>query len=436
MRRAQAEPMNALWLKTVVWLRDAEWLTRDRAAAYCRIIFAVTFGLALLWIALSHDGVDPKGKPVGTDFVSFWTASKIALGGRPADVYDIAVHQGEQTALFSRDVGYSAFFYPPPFLLICLPLATLPYLWSLAAWLGVTGFAYWRVARAWLGVRFAALPILAFPAVLSNLGHGQNAFLSAALLGGGALMLNARPVLAGVCLGALVYKPHLAIVVPFALLAARRWQTLFAAAATAAGFCLASLAVFGMQTWRAFLEASPKARLALEYNMVGNEKMQSVFAAARLLHGGLIAAYAAQIVVALAVCAALVGLPRRSFRSDAEGPAMVAAALLTSPFLLDYDLVLLAIPLAWIARESLVAGFLPWEKTVLGAAFILPALSRSIASLAGIPLGPLTVLAVFLLVLRRADAQALGRMRGPEAAAPSGVGNSAVEGALSLAGER
>src|SRR5579863_7622199 len=164
--------MNALWSKTVVWLRDADWLTRERAAAYCRIIFAVTFGLALLWIALSRGGVDSTGKPLGTDFVSFWTASKIALGGRPAEVYDIAVHQAEQAALFSRDVGYSAFFYPPPFLLICLPLATLPYLWSLAAWLAVTGFAYWRVVSAWLGERFGTLPILAFPAVLSNLGHG------------------------------------------------------------------------------------------------------------------------------------------------------------------------------------------------------------------------------------------------------------------------
>jgi alpha-1,2-mannosyltransferase len=440
MRHFRAEPMNAPLSKILGWLRDADWLNRDRATAYCRIVFVVTFGLAFAWIALSHGGVDLTGKPLGTDFISFWTASKIALGGRPAEVYDIAVHQAEQTAVFSRDVGYSAFFYPPPFLLICLPLATLPYLWSLAAWLGATGLAYWRVARAWLGERFGALAILAFPAVLSNLGHGQNAFLSTALLGGGALMLNARPVFAGVCLGALVYKPHLAIVVPVALIAARRWRTLFSAAATAVSFCLASLAVFGMQTWQAFLAASPKARIALEQNMVGNEKMQSVFAGVRLLHGGLMLAYCAQILAALAVCAALVRLQRRSFRSDAEGPAMVAAALLASPFLLDYDLVLLAIPLAWIARQSLVEGFLAWEKTILGAAFILPALSRSIGAYTGMPLGPLTVCAVFLLVLRRADAPALRsaphRMRGLDAAAPKAARIPAVEDALSLAGKR
>jgi hypothetical protein len=428
--------MGALLSKIVPWLRDADWLTRDRAAAYCRIVFVMTFGLTLVWVARSHDAIDPAGKPLGTDFVSFWTASKIALGGRPAEVYDIAVHQAEQTALFSQDVGYSAFFYPPPFLLICLPLATLPYLWSLFAWLTVTGFAYWRVVRAWLGERFGMLPILAFPAVLSNLGHGQNAFLSVALLGGGALALNRRPILAGVLFGALVYKPHLAIVVPVALVAAQRWRTLFAAAAAAAAFCLLSTAIFGVQTWQAFLAASPKARIALEQNMVGNEKMESVFAAVRLLRGGLMPAYGLQIVVALAACAALVQLQRRSFRSAAEGPAIVAAALLASPFLLDYDLALLAVPLAWIARESLAGGFLTYEKTILAAAFILPALSRSIAAHAGIPVGPLVVVAVLGLVLRRAGAAAPQRLEQRSGAGAAASRNIAVDGALSLARER
>ena len=41
---------------------------------------------------------------------------------------------------------------------------------------------------------------------------------------------------------------------------------------------------------------------------------------------------------------------------------MVAAALLASPFLLDYDLTLLAIPLAWSVREALRAGFAPGER--------------------------------------------------------------------------
>ena len=389
------------------WLRDASWLTRDRATAYVRILFFVTLGAAILWIALARDGVDRAGKPLGTDFLSFWTASKIALSGDPAGVYDIPTHQAAQNALFAHNAGYVAFFYPPAFLFLCLPLALAPYLWSLGLWLGVTGVACWRVIRAWLGKEFGALPILAFPAMLSNLGHGQNAFLSAALFGGGALLIEARPFVAGLCLGALVFKPHLAIVIPVALIAARRWRVILGAVLSASALCLGSLAAFGPETWRAFLAASPKARMALELNMVGDEKMQSVFAAVRLLHGGLGLAYGLQALATLGVCAALVALQRRSFRSRAEGPAMIAAALLASPFLLDYDLVLLAIPLAFLAREGARLGFRPYEKIILLAAFVLPAVSRSIAGHFGLPLGPLVIAAVLVLVLKRAGEAAL-----------------------------
>jgi alpha-1,2-mannosyltransferase len=433
-------PTSVVLGKAIEGLRDADWLSRDRATAYCRIFFWLTFAAALLWIALSHGGVDRSGKPLGTDFVSFWTASSIALGGHPAEVYDIAAHQAAQNALFpqSAGAGYVAFFYPPTFLLLCLPLAMLPYLWSLGLWLGITGFACIRVSRAWLGTQFGALPILAFPAMLSNLGHGQNAFLSTALFGGGVLMLDTRPIAAGLCLGALVYKPHLAIVIPIALIAARRWRVLFSAAASATAFCLASLGVFGADTWRAFLKASPLARIALEQNMVGDEKMQSVFAGVRLLHGGLTLAYGLQIVAALGVCAALVDLQRRAFRSRAEGPAMVAAALLASPFLLDYDLVLLAIPLAWIARDSLRTGFFPWEKIILAAAFVLPLASRSVATYAGVPLAPLVIAAVFVLVLRRASEPAPASAPGEKAdrhhSAP-GVAMRDAKTALSRAGQ-
>ena len=89
------------------------------------------------------------------------------------------------------------------------------------------------MARAWLGERFGWWVIGAFPAVFSNIGHGQNGFLSAALMGGGALWLGSRPVLAGVCFGAMIWKPHLGLVIPVALIAARRWTTFAAAAVTA-----------------------------------------------------------------------------------------------------------------------------------------------------------------------------------------------------------
>jgi len=391
--------MNALASKVWSALADADWLDAQRAGAFARTLFFVSFAGAVVWIALAQGGVDRAGKPIGTDFTSFWTASQLALAGRPADAYDIAAHWSAQKALFGSNVGYSAFFYPPPYLLLCLPLAAAPYFWSLAAWLTATGYAYWRVLRVYAGPKIEALAILAFPAFLINAGHGQNGFLSAALIGGGALWLDRRPVLAGLCFGALVYKPHLAPMVPLALIAARRWTTLAAMAAAALSVLAASWLVLGEAAWRGFFAAAPLARASLERHLVGDEKMQSAFAAVRLLHGDLALAYALQAGVALAAAVGLVWLNRR--RGPWEGPATIAATLLASPFLLDYDLTLLAIPLAWLASEGERGGFARGEKIIFAAAFVLPLTSRALAGAFGVPLAPLVIAAMFVFLLRR-----------------------------------
>ena len=380
--------MNALAFKAWAALRDADWLNRERAVAYTRILFFFTFALALIWIALAHGGMDRAGKPIGADFVSFWTASQLALSGRAADVYDVAAHWDAQKALFGPDVAYTAFFYPPLYLLICLPLAALPYFGSLAAWLGATGYAYWRVLRTFAGARIDAMAILAFPAFLVNAEHGQNGFLSAALIGGGALLLDKRPMLAGLCFGAMVFKPQLAVMIPIALIASRRWTGLAAAAASGERAGRRLVDRLGRRDLAGVPGLRPVGAGDLERNLVGYEKMQSVFAAVRLLHGGLTLAYCLQAATALAAAAALVWLARRRFRCEAEGPAMVMAALLASPFLLDYDLTLLAIPLAWIAREGLRSGFAPGEKSVLAFAYVLPLFSRIVAGSWAFPSRP------------------------------------------------
>ena len=382
-------------------LSQADWLTAKRARAWGWLLLGVTAAITVGWIATARGGLDLAGKALGTDFTCFWSASKLALAGAPASAYDLTAQHAQQAAIFGRDVGSTAFFYPPIFLLICLPLAALPYLASLAAWLAATGVLYWRMARAWLGEAFGAMPILAFPAVLSNIGHGQNGFLSAALFGGGALWLERRPILAGLCLGALAYKPHLGIMIPIALAIAGRWKTFAAAGAMVIALAAASYGVLGLQTWRAFLAHSGETRLALEQGLVGDAKMQSAFAAVRLWGGAVGLAYGAQAAVCVAAAGGLVWLHRRAPHSGAEGPAMIVAALLASPFLLDYDLIILAAPLAWMLHEGASRGFLSWEKAILLAAFVLPAVSRTLATDARLPLAPLVLAALFVAILRR-----------------------------------
>lgn len=388
-------------------LRDATWLTPSRGRAWCQVLL-VGYALLLLltfgWIAVSHGGVlDPFGKTLGTDFLSFYAASDLALRGLPVEVYDLAAHRAVQEHVAGSDIGYAAFFYPPTFLLVVLPLAVLPYLWALIAWLVMTGFAYWRALRTLMPQAWSAPAILAFPAVLQTVGHGQNAFLSAALFGFVAVTLDRRPIVAGVCIGLLCYKPHLALLAPFALAAAGRWRAFAAATATVTIFVFVSVVVFGADTWWAFMSQMPFSRKVLELGGVGHEKMQSLFAAARFLGGSVVLAYAVQGLVASAAAVAVVALARRGADGVALGAVLAVGSMLATPFLLDYDLLLLAIPLAYSANEAdRSGGFLPWEKVTLSAAFILPLVSRSVASLTGIPLGPVVMIALFTIVFRRA----------------------------------
>ena len=193
----------------------------------------------------------------------------------------------------------------------------------------LTGFAFCRRWTAILPQPAMALPVLSFPAVFINAAHGQNGFLTAALFIGASLTMTAQPALAGLCFGCLVFKPQIAIVIPIALLAARRWTTLVAAAATASVLIVASVAVFGVDTWRAFIASGPGVNFVLQ--QTGPEQMPSIFAAVLLLHGNMATAYTLNICVILGVCVVLFGALRRRPGTPGEGALIAAAALVSTP---------------------------------------------------------------------------------------------------------
>ena len=71
-------------------------------------------------------------------------------------------------------------------------------------------------------------------------------------------------------------------------------------------------------------------------------------------------------------------------------------------YVLDYDLVVLAVAIAFFACHGLSRGFRDYEISLLAAAQMVPLLSRGIAGVTGIPLGVLVMLAVYVFALRRA----------------------------------
>ncbi|CAN5166414.1 glycosyltransferase family 87 protein [soil metagenome] len=377
----------------------ADWFDAARARAYLTILIVIMAVVVVGYVGLSAGLNDPFGKALGTDFASFWTASRLALSGDSAGPWNIDTHRAAQAAMFGEKAGYAAFFYPPPYLLVCLPLALLPYVASLFVWLATTGAAWIMTVRAWSGGKAGWLLILAFPAVLVNAGHGQNAFLTAALFGGAALISQRRPWLSGLLFGALIIKPHLALLVPLFFVFSGNWRGFLAAGASAAGLSVLSLVVFGPEAWTGFFDASALARATLEHDLVGYAKMQSVYAGVRLMGGADGLAWSAQgIALVLAVTA--LWMTRRAPEA-ARGAVLVCATLIATPFLLDYDLVLLGAPLAWLFCQARQEGFRSWDKLILTLAFLSPLIARPLAMATHFPIAPLVILALLVCVVRR-----------------------------------
>src|SRR5260370_42285773 len=125
------------------------------------------------------------------------------------------------------------------------PVARLPYVAAFLTWDLVTLVGYIAVVYLIVRRRAAVALALASPFAAWNRLDGQSGFLTASLLGASLLILERRPVLAGVFIGCLTYKPQFGILIPVALAASNQWRTFASAAATAALLAGGSAATFG-----------------------------------------------------------------------------------------------------------------------------------------------------------------------------------------------
>ena len=436
-------------------LRSGAWLTRERVGLVAVAILGVS-GLALVYLVVTAHGlVDTQGRPLGTDFSSFYAAGTHVLDGHPDAPYDMARQHARQQAIFGPATPFYGWLYPPFFLFIAAALARLPYGAALAVWQAVTLGLYLlaiqaiispspgvpgeerdegasplgsksrtgpltRIVEPVIGPATSGRPrwqfglstyarrgdwllvALAFPAVLINLGHGQNGFLTAALLGGALAVLDRRPIVAGLLFGLLAYKPQFGLMIPLVLAAGGHWRSFAAAAITVALLALATTLTFGTDVWHAFLESSRFARLVvLEQGDPGFYKMQSLFAWARMWGAPIPLAYALQAALAAGLAAALVWLWRGAAAYPLKAAALCLGTVLATPFTFDYDMMLLAPAIAFFAVDGLARGFGPWEKTALAALWLMPLLARSVAQITLIPIGVPVMLALFILLLRR-----------------------------------
>ncbi len=297
------------------------------------------------------------------DGVDFWAGGVLAAHGRVSVLFDHTAYQAFIEGMFGK-LAFHTWSYPPTVLLISAAFA-----WA-GPWPAILGFDAASLALLALVLRMAGrswwliLGLMVSPASLESLLAGQNAALMTALVGGGLLLLPARPRLGGALIGLASIKPQLGLIFPLFLL--RRSLKAFVAAGLAAlGLALAALVAFGLPAWGGFWNVTRPAMSAVLVTgepKVFTNGLISVFAALRPL--GLPLAFAGQGVVSLAA----VLLAARGAR-----PAvLLVMAALASPYLHGYDLI--GVSLAIALRVSEGGGFRLGELVLLAAIWAVPGL--------------------------------------------------------------
>ena len=431
-------------------LRGGDWLTLARMRLWALAVLVAAAGGLLYLVATSDGLMDYQDRPLGTDFSNVYAAGTYVLEGRPAAPFDPRLQHAREREIFGEKTPFYGWHYPPFFLWLAAALALMPYQLALVVWQAATLVLYllsirtlvasflpsplWRGSTGprpvGVGVEVVSLDTsaeratptpnptpqgggehqslwlllaLAYPAVFVNLGHGHNGFLTAALIGFALIHLDTRPVLAGILFGLLAYKPQFGIMIPLVLIASGRWRTVFAAVATVALLALVATLAFSTETWRAFFTFAEYTRVhVLETGETGWHKIQSVFSWARMWGASVPLAYAVQGAVTIVVAGALVWLWRSSATFALKAAALCLAAILATPYSLDYDLMVLAPAIAFLALDGVARGFSPYEKTALAFLWVVPLFARGLAQATLIPCGVIAMLVMFALVIHRA----------------------------------
>jgi len=379
-------------------------LDRERIYHCCRILLAIEIAVFLFMVAGTHGLVVPLSKPTSTDFVSFYAAGSLADAGTPELAYDKAEHYAAEQRATQAGIDYNFFYYPPTFLMLCAAIAHLPYIVAFLIFEMATLCLYLLVARHILGDRDSAVfvPLLAFAPVLWTCGLGQNAFLTAGLFGAATLLVDRRPVIAGVIFGALCYKPHFGLLVPVALATGGHWRAFAAAFVSTAALCLLSLTLLGWDTWRDYVTAAASSFALYQSGRIPFSGFINPFGAVLLLGGTPTMAYAVQATTILAAALLVAYVWRSQFPLPIRAATLAAATLAAAPLALFYDLMLAAIATAWLLRGDGKNRLVEWEKVVLMGLFLLTLSPRSLSEITHLPIGPLVTLGFAVFVVTHA----------------------------------
>lgn len=350
----------------------------------------------------SEDLFTTAGPIIGGDFIVFRLAASVAGGPDMVAIYEMANLKAMlQAAYPGRGEFNFAWMYPPTMSFVVAPFALPPYLASFSLWVALfAGGFLFTLFRLWPD-RWALFFVAASPAFFQAVITGQNGFMTATLIAAAGAFADRRPILAGIAAGLLTVKPQLGLLIPFAFLAAGCWRAFAAAAATSILLALASVLAYGPEIWTAFFQSvtAHGARMAGEgfpFN-----KLVTPFGLFTMLGAAPAVASAAQGAASLALAAYVFLVWRRVREWDLRLAALSTSAMLATPYAFYYEIIIMAPAMMLIARRGAQTGWLPYERQMLIAVWILPLMMPGLNNAPAFPTAALGALLAFLIAARR-----------------------------------
>lgn len=310
---------------------------------YALVIVSAAALIALRAAQLSPSYFNLSKHPV-FDFESLYMVGEMALQGRLACAYDVSCMSAEETAKFGA-VFFNHMALPPPYALLLAGLALMPAHVAYVVFAGVSFLAYLLTLEAIAGENTKTILLLFFPCIFDTLMIGQTGLLASALLAGGCLWLIRGDARAGVPMGMMLIKPHLALTLATTAICHRAWRTVAVAIATVVILVAISTALFGFGVWPAFFRGLQATSRELLQGRWSPTMMVSVYQTAASMGARLELAHYIQLAASCVALGCIYLFSRRARVSETAGFALVAAALV-SPYFFYYDLLLASIGVA------------------------------------------------------------------------------------------
>ncbi len=341
------------------------WLTAGRVRIHGLLL------AACLWtvyaVDMSTPGLlDRNGLVKGTDFLHFYTLGTLALRGRGDLLYNMRA-QAEVARELVAQAPNSLYvpLYGPQVSLFFAPFARLSYGWALTAWLAVSVLIYafcchavWKSCPSLQAYRSTVLILaIAFPGFFHLLAWGQTSGLALLCFTLAYLALRSQqPLLAGLAIGSLIFKPQLGLAAAVVFVFAREWRVVAGAVAAASIQLAAAWIHYGSEVMRIYVHALMHLREVLPLLEPRLYQTHSLHSFWSLLLPWPRIAFALYAICAVGALVLAIRAWRGETQLSVRFSALLFATVLVSPHLTVYDLVILAPAFLLLGEWALAHG--------------------------------------------------------------------------------